>query len=151
MGARSTYQPENAARAKRECSIYGADLKQLAASFGCTVRTISKWQVVYPKFAKAVHAGKDDYDTKNVEKSLLKRALGYDYEEITYVMAADGIEVVDKRVKKHMAGDTTAMIFWLKNRHPDRWRDRHDIDLESSGGVAITIVKTYEKKEKVIT
>ncbi len=49
---------------------------------------------------------------------LFKRAIGYEYEEITM---NNGIE--NKRVMKHITPDVTACIFWLKNRKPEKWRD----------------------------
>ena len=58
-----------------------------------------------------------------VENALLKRALGYDYtEEKVEVSEKDGRKVT--QTVKHVAPDTTAQIFWLKNRRPDRWRDK---------------------------
>ena len=55
-----------------------------------------------------------------MENALLKRALGYEYDEITY---ENGEEV--KRVTKQVAPDITAQIFWLKNRKPQQRRDNH--------------------------
>ena len=56
-----------------------------------------------------------------VENALLKRALGYQYDEITY---EDGEKI--KRVTKQVAPDTTAQIFWLKNRRPSKWKDKQE-------------------------
>ena len=39
---------------------------------------------------------------------------------------------------KHYPPDTTAAIFWLKNRKTDQWRDKQDV--EHSGSVGVTIV-----------
>ena len=55
---------------------------------------------------------------------MLKRALGYTYEEITY---EGGVET--KRVVKEVVPDTTAQIFWLKNRKREAWADRQNIEL----------------------
>lgn len=62
-----------------------------------------------------------------MENALLKRALGYDYEETT----TDIQETTDgqqrkhiRKVKKHVPGDVLAMMYWLKNRRPDKWRDK---------------------------
>ena len=42
-------------------------------------------------------------------------------------------EVVSKRVTKHKSPETLAQIFWLKNRMPDQWRDKQEIN--HSGGL----------------
>jgi hypothetical protein len=60
------------------------------------------------------------------------------------------IQVVAALYKKALAGDTTAMIFWLKNRRPNEWRDRHELD--HSGEVKATVKFIYgngngERKE----
>ena len=64
---------------------------------------------------------------RQVENALLKRALGYQYDEITL---EDGIET--KRVTKEVIPDTTAQIFWLKNRKPDQWRDKQNLELSGT-------------------
>ena len=60
---------------------------------------------------------------RQVENALLKRALGYEYDEIT---TEYGKEI--KRVTKQVVPDVTAQIFWLKNRKPDQWRDKQQIE-----------------------
>ncbi|CYX44282.1 HNH endonuclease [Streptococcus suis] len=52
-------------------------------------------------------------------------------------VGVDGELVVTKRVKKHVPADTTAMIFWLKNRKPDLWRDKREHDVSHSGAVSV--------------
>ena len=69
---------------------------------------------------QALKKGKDWADVQ-VENALFKRATGHDYEEMTW---EDG--KLTKVVKKHIAGDVTAQIFWLKNRRPDLWRDKRE-------------------------
>ncbi|WP_295284102.1 hypothetical protein [Veillonella sp.] len=66
-----------------------------------------------------------------VENALLKRALGYEYVEYSEECSEDGIK--KKKTVKHVIPDTTAQIFWLKNRRPDLWRDKRD--LEMSGNI----------------
>ena len=58
-----------------------------------------------------------------VENALLKRALGYEYvEERIEKSKRDGVKVI--QTVKQVVPDTTAQIFWLKNRRPDKWRDK---------------------------
>lgn len=92
--------------------------------------TFYKYKNEHLEFADALKKGKEDIDIK-VENALLKRALGYSFEEVTKerVIDVEGNEglKVTKIVRKQMAPDTTAQIFWLKNRKPDVWRDRQEI------------------------
>lgn len=81
-----------------------------------------------PGVIRYLENGKEVID-RQVENSLLKRALGYRYDEVTY---EDGVET--KRVTKEVQPDTTAQIFWLKNRKPNEWRDKQNI--EHSGSVS---------------
>jgi hypothetical protein len=62
-----------------------------------------------------------------VEQSLFRRALGYEFEEAK-VIAVDGKVQRIEKTKKQMAPDVVACIFWLKNRLPDKWRDKHEIE-----------------------
>ena len=70
-----------------------------------------------------------------MENALYKRAVGYTYNEVTresvkdQATGEDSLQVT-KVVTKQVAPDTTAQIFWLKNRRPDRWRNRPEADAE---------------------
>ena len=92
--------------------------EQIAHNMGITTKTLYEWKNKYGEISEALKKGKEVID-RQVENALLKRALGYPYDETTY---EDGIET--KRVKKEVAPDTTAQIFWLKNRKPTEWRDK---------------------------
>lgn len=94
--------------------------------------TLYEWSNRFPDIANTLKKGKAPVD-QQVENALLKRALGYDYEETITEMEEVGGKPKKhiRRVSKHMPGDTTAMIFWLKNRRPDRWRDKQDVSVNS--------------------
>lgn len=92
--------------------------EQIAKNMGISVATLYNWKNTYLEILEALKKGKEVVDTI-VENALLKRALGYRYDEVTI---EDGIET--KRVTKEVQPDTTAQIFWLKNRRPDKWRDK---------------------------
>lgn len=92
--------------------------EQIAHNMGITTKTLYEWKNKYSEISGALKKGKEVID-RQVENALLKRALGYAYDETTY---EDGVET--KRVKKEVAPDTTAQIFWLKNRKPAEWRDK---------------------------
>lgn len=109
--------------------------EQIAAKMGICRDTLIQWKKKYSDISDALKKGKDVVDIQ-VENALLKRALGYEYEEISekYEM---GILVEKKVTKKQVVPDTTAQIFWLKNRKPDDWRDKREVDVEGSEGVMI--------------
>lgn len=57
----------------------------------------------------------------SVEESLLKRVMGYDYTEDTYELVEGELRLT-KQVTKHVVPDTKAILAWLYNRLPNRWR-----------------------------
>ena len=99
---------------------------QIAHNIGITRSTLYEWKKKYKDFSDALKNGKEVVDIM-VENALLKRALGYKYEEKKTEKWADQngnpcekVTVVEKEV----VADTTAQIFWLKNRKPGDWKDR---------------------------
>lgn len=96
--------------------------EQIAANCGITASTLYDWKNRFEQISEALKKGKEVVDIQ-VENALLKRALGYEYiEERIEVSEKDGKKVI--QTTKTVIPDTTAQIFWLKNRRPDRWRDK---------------------------
>lgn len=95
--------------------------EQIAKNIGINRTTLYDWKKKEVNIADALKKGKEVIDFE-VENALLKRALGYEYEEETY---ENGI--LTKKVKKQVPPDTTAQIFWLKNRQVKKWRDKVEI------------------------
>jgi hypothetical protein len=99
---------------------------QIAQNIGVGERTFSEWVTRFPAISAALKKGKEPVDIQ-VENALLRRALGYDYEEtITEVEDLGGGRTKKhvRKVTRHVAPDTTAQIFWLKNRKPKQWREK---------------------------
>ena len=119
----------------------GLTNEQIAANMGIVRKTLQEWCVKYSDICDALKRGKAVVDIQ-VENSLLKRALGYTYVETTREQVIDydkttGVPVgshmeITKEVTKEVQPDTTAQIFWLKNRKPDIWRDKQDVGVEGS-------------------
>ena len=95
--------------------------EQIAKNMGIATSTFYEWKKKEKEFSETLKKGKEVVDFE-VENALLKRALGYEYEEETYENG-----VLTKKVKKQVAPDTTAQIFWLKNRQVKKWRDKVEI------------------------
>ena len=96
--------------------------EQIANNMGVRRETLYDWKKKHPNISNALKKGKEVVDIQ-VENALLKRALGYEYtEEKVEISEKDGKKVV--QTVKYVAPDTTAQIFWLKNRRPEKWRDK---------------------------
>lgn len=133
-GAPTKYKKEYNKQVYKLC-LLGATNQELADFFEVHVNTIKNWYKSESEFLSAVKRGKEKADA-DVAKSLLKRAKGYRYKEITRENKQGyGKPVVTKVVTKQVAPDTGAAMAWLKNRQPDKWRDKHDLEL--SGKVEV--------------
>lgn len=107
--------------------------EQIAKNLGISKDTFYKYKREYIDFSDSLKRGKEVVDIE-VENALLKRALGYKYDEVTKELNEDTGELeVTKVVTKEVQPDTTAQIFWLKNRKPEDWRDRKEV--EHSGNI----------------
>ncbi|MEI7708155.1 MAG: hypothetical protein WCI90_07795 [Chlorobium sp.] len=98
--------------------------REMALKLGISVTTFEEYKTKIPEFSGAIKRGKEIVD-REVEQSLYKRALGYEYEEVktTTTEGPAGVTTITSKTTKVMAPDVTAMIFWLKNRKPAEWRD----------------------------
>ena len=103
--------------------------EQIAENMGICRDTLIEWKKKYSDISDTLKRGKEVVD-RQVENALLKRALGYKYTETTKERI-DGSLVVTKTVEKEVVPDTTAQIFWLKNRKPDVWRDKKDVNVDA--------------------
>ena len=129
-GGRPTkYKPEFCDQARKLCALSATDA-QIADFFGVSEVTINSWKGKNPEFLKSLKESKEQQDTK-VERSLFERAMGYSHPE-TKVFCQNG-EVTEVDTRKHYPPDTTAMIFWLKNRQPAKWRERQEVKMELAG------------------
>lgn len=100
----------------------GATDEEVAKRLGIAYSTLREYKNEFSAFSAVLKKGKDYVDAQ-VENALLQRALGYEFKEITKELR-DGELVPTKVVTKHIVPDTTAQIFWLKNRRPDKWREK---------------------------
>lgn len=100
----------------------GLSDEQIAHNMGIAYSTFRVWRDKFPELATVLAKTKEVVDLE-VENALYKRAIGYDSEE-TIIEQTDGGKKHVKKIRKHIPGDTVAQIFWLKNRRPDKWRDK---------------------------
>ena len=148
MARPSKYKEEYAEQAYKLC-LLGATDKDLADFFETSEQTVNSWKKNQPGFFESLKQGKRIADARVAEK-LYQRAMGYEYEEKTYEAIKIGKDKTPaqniKTVIKQVAPDTTAQIFWLKNRQPDKWRDKHDYD--HSGELGVKIIDNIPTSDK---
>lgn len=108
-------------------TMLGFTDSDLASFFEVDESTINNWKNDYPEFLESLKKGKAIADAE-VAMKLYARAMGYKTQEFR---EEDSKTVV---VTKEVAPDTTAQIFWLKNRQPKLWRDKQEIDNISTDG-----------------
>lgn len=125
VGRPTDYKPEYVKLAYNYC-LLGATDKELGDYFGVTESTINLWKIEHPEFLESIKNGKEKADAEVVQ-SLHKRASGY-RQKVQKAMQYQG-DVVIAEIEEEVAPDTTAAIFWLKNRQGRNWRDKQDIDL----------------------
>lgn len=119
-GQPTKYEEKTARQAGKLCSRYGYTDKQLADFFEVAEQTINNWKKKFPEFFESLKDSKAIADDR-VEKSLYERALGYSCPD--HKVFNNGGEPLVVPITKNYPPDTTAAIFWLKNRRPARWRD----------------------------
>jgi transposase-like protein len=123
-GRKTIYSPKMAEIARRCCERGMTDI-EVADILGIGLATLYRWKAQHPAFSRVFKLGKAEADDR-VERSLYSRAVGYDYIAEKAAMTRHGQKTM--RYRAHIPPDTTAAVWYLKNRRPDRWRDsfRHE-------------------------
>ena len=109
---------------------------ELAAFFKVTEQTVNNWKISHPEFFESLKLGKEVADQK-VERSLFERATGFSHPD-THISNFQG-DITETPLTKHYPPDTTACIFWLKNRKPVEWRDKVESDIRITGEIIVEI------------
>ncbi len=106
--------------------------KQLCDFLGINKQTLHNYKKEYPEFFDSLKRGKAIADGK-VEVALFQRAVGYSHPDVHILRDGTIIPII-----KHYPPDPTSMIFWLKNRQSDKWRDKQEVELTKPLEVIIT-------------
>lgn len=97
--------------------------EQIAQNMGISYSTFREWKKKFPALSAVLKKSKDVVD-RQVENALFKSAIGFEYEEETVTNAGDVVAV-----RKYSKPNTTAQIFWLKNRKRNQWTDKSEVDV----------------------
>lgn len=134
---RPTVYKDDYAKQAEKLALLGATDQEMADFFEVDVRTIYRWKHDHDAFCQALKAGKDVADER-VERSLYQKAIGYEQDEVKIFMPGGASEPVYAPFRAKIAPDTTAAIFWLKNRRSKDWRDK--TEQEVSGELTVNKV-----------
>ena len=120
--------------------------EQIAVNIGISRSTLNAWKDKYSDISDTIKWGKDVVD-REVENALLRRALGYEYEEVKEKF--EGNVMTERTVtKKEVIPDVTAQIFWLKNRKRETWADRQNIEISQPIDDSIKEMEAYFEQLK---
>lgn len=137
MGRPSKFKPEFVGQSEK-LAVLGATDREIAEFFGVDERTLQRWKHEHPAFCHSLKTGKESADNR-VEQSLYRRATGYtfDGEKVFQFQGA----IVRASTVEHVPPDTTACIFWLKNRRRDEWTDAQKPDSNKDGEAQRLIIQ----------
>lgn len=136
MAPQSKFKAEYIEQGRKLAQLGATDV-EIADFFEVSRSTLSLWKLEHAEFADALKVGKDAADDR-VEASLYHRALGYSHDAVKIVTVDKAIEEVP--YVEHYPPDTTACIFWLKNRRKDQWRDKNETELTGKDGGPLAAV-----------
>jgi hypothetical protein len=142
-GRPTKYKAEYSIQSEKLCKKGFID-DEIAEFFQVDVATINRWKLAHPAFCESLKKGKKHSDEK-VKDALYNRALGYEFTETKEESGDSGKKTTV--TTKQMAGDTTAQIFWLKNRQPAEWRNNPEPNEDDDTGKEIKI--SFEVSEPV--
>ena len=137
MGRPTKFKPEYVVQAEKLCQL-GATDQDIADFFEVDLRTIYRWKASHEDFCHALRAGKEAADER-VERSLYQKAVGYEQDAVKIFMPAGADAPVYAPYREKVAPDTTACIFWLKNRRKEDWRDKQQHELTGEGGSPLQV------------
>lgn len=135
--------------------------KQIAHNMGINISSLYNYKRDYPEIAEAIKKGKEVIDIE-VENALYKKCLGYNVpvikcfkiKTVEYNNNGKKIkeyeEIIEKQEEIHIPADTTAQIFWLKNRKASEWRDKveNNININEVNKVEELLAKIDEEAKK---
>jgi len=148
MAGRKTKYQDDFPKRVEEMARDGMIEVDIAKSLGIALSSFASYKNEYSEFLDALKRGKEVVDDK-VVSSLYKRAMGYSCPETKpqWVQDKDGGHWEYAEMVKHYPPDSTSLVFWLKNRRPDDWRDKSHH--EHSGELKVAQLTDDERAEKI--
>lgn len=149
MARKSGYKPEYEEQGYR-LALLGLKDTEIAKFFNTTEATLNNWKSSHPEFFESLKKGKIDADGQ-VVKALYNRAIGMTVKtqqaiKVKLSKDEETVEVVE--LKQELPPDTVACIYWLKNRQPDKWRDKVEQEHKGSINSMVEFMQGLQKVTK---
>lgn len=141
-GRPSDYRPEFVEQVEKLCLLGATDI-QIADFFGVSEKTLNNWKHSHPEFLQSLKLAKEEADIA-VERSLYRKALGYEFES-EKVFCQEG-QIVRAPIREIVPPSDTAIIFWLKNRKGKDWQDKKELSGPDGGPVQFTVKSILESQ-----
>ena len=120
----------------------GATQKEIAEKLGVTEYTLCRYKGQYEQLRQTLEGPQGEIDDQ-VEASLYKRCIGYDYEEVTRwqtIGPGGQIKWLEKRTTKHLPPDPSSIQFWLRNRRPAEWNKPIAQEAQEAGDTGVVML-----------
>jgi hypothetical protein len=135
-GRPSPYDQQKHPEQARRLCLLGATDAEMAEFFGVAESTLNLWKTKHAGFSEAIKGGKIAADSEVADR-LYQRAMGYSHSAVK-ILQHEGRPVYADYTE-HYPPDATSMIFWLKNRQPDRWREKVTQELTGPNGTPLSV------------
>jgi hypothetical protein len=129
-------------------ALKGFTDKEISQVLEITEQTLNNWKISHPDFFEVLNDWKATADAE-IERSLYERAHGYSCPETKpqWVQDENGGHWEYAEMIKHYPPDPTSMIFWLKNRQRDKWRDKHEVNVTGLDARIDTLVAALSARK----
>jgi len=127
-GKPTVYNPHHHPQKVEALAKCGLTDKEISIALDITEQDLNLWKHEHSEFLESLKKGKAYYDDDDVVKALRHRAIGYEHPEDKIFLGPGGDPVIVPTIR-HYPPDTAAAFIWLKNRQPEKWRDRREVDL----------------------
>lgn len=142
-GRPTSYKKEYNEQVRKLCLLGATDI-EIADFFEVSLTTINNWKHDYPTFFESIKKGKGIADAE-IAHSLYNRAKGIKCKEVR--TKNDGSK---ETVERELPPDPVSMIFWLKNRQKEKWRDKHESQVELNDNKKIYIHNSLSVPDEII-
>lgn len=130
------------------CEETGANNEKLSEAFGVSLTTIKTWFREKKDFRAQVKAGREIFNREKIEARLIDRCIGYKYTETkvkTVELKGGKKQIVKEVTQKVLPPDVNAIMFYLRNRDPKRFNEKHRQQHNGELKIKVELVKTRAK------